>query len=56
MAKYRKFIVACLGVVLMALKDFAGIELGITEDQIVSILIPILTAVGVWGVPNKQDA
>ena len=52
MSKYSKFIVALLGVILMGLKDFAGIDIGITADQILSIAIPILTAFGVWAVPN----
>lgn len=56
MAKYSKFIVAVLGAVLTGLAVFAGIDLeakGITADTIWNFVLPVLTAFGVWAVPNK---
>ena len=54
LSRYSKFIVALLGVVLIGLKDFAGIDIGLGADQILSFAIPILTAIGVWAVPNTE--
>lgn len=53
MAKYNKFIVAVLGAVLTGLDQFLGISLGLGAEEIVQFLIPILTALGVWGVANQ---
>ena len=52
MSKYRKLIVAILGVVIIAAQQFGGIDLGLTGDQILTFAVPILTALGVWAVPN----
>ncbi len=59
MAKYGKLIVALLipivGIGLKAL----GIDIEFGEEQadsLMNILIPILTALGVWGVPNDTVA
>ncbi len=54
LSRYNKFIVAIIGVILIGLKDFAGFEVGVTADQIMSFAIPILTAIGVWAVPNTE--
>ena len=54
LSRYNKFIVAIIGVILIGLKDFAGFEVGVTADQIMSFAIPILTAIGVWAVPNAE--
>ena len=54
MKKYRKLIVAGIGVGILAAKDIWGIELGVTADQIVMVIIPLLTALGVWGVRNEE--
>ena len=53
MAKYSKFIIALIGFALMGLKEWAGIDLGVTADQIWTWAVPLLTAIGVYGVPNK---
>lgn len=53
MAKYSKFIVAVLGAVLTGLDQFLGLSVGIGAEEIVQFAIPILTALGVWGVANK---
>lgn len=52
MAKYRKLIVAVLGAAIIAVDQFTGISIGMGAEEIVGFLVPILTAVGVWGVPN----
>lgn len=54
MNRYRKLIVAVLGAALIALDDLFGFSLAYNAEQIVDILIPVLTAFGVWGVPNKS--
>jgi hypothetical protein len=57
MAKYAKFIVAVIGAVLAAITAFLGYDLaaaGVTAESVMALLIPILTAVGVWAVPNDE--
>lgn len=53
MSKYRKFIVALVGLVLIGLDQFLGISISFQAEQIVSLVVPILTAIGVWAVPNE---
>ena len=53
MAKYRKLIVALIGFVLLALDQFFGVSVGWDAEQIVNTVVPLLTAIGVWGVPNE---
>lgn len=56
MAKYAKLITAVLGAIIAAVAVFAGIDLetkGISADSVMSMLVPFLTAIGVWAVPNK---
>lgn len=51
-AKYRpyaKFIIGLIGVVLTVLAVVAA------DNQIVTVLISIATALGVYGVPNKDS-
>jgi hypothetical protein len=54
MKRYRKFIVAILGVGLMALADVSGIELSVTAEQIYTLIMAAVTALGVYAVPNEQ--
>lgn len=53
MKRYRKFIVALIGVALMAVKEFSGMELGVTADQLYTLGVAVLTAAGVYQVPNE---
>lgn len=58
MAKYSKFIVAVIGAILSGLAVFFGIDLeskGLDANSILAFAIPILTALGVWGVENKGN-
>lgn len=50
---YNKFIVAVIGAILTGLNTFFGIELGADAQQIAGIVIPVLTALGVYQVANK---
>ena len=53
MSKYRKVILAAVGLLLLILNDVFGITaLAGMEDTIGAILISVLTAAGVWAVPN----
>lgn len=51
--KYSKLIVALVGVAYALIK-MMDIELPITETALNELVISILIAFGVWGVPNKQ--
>lgn len=53
MSQYRKLIVAVLGAVIIALDQFFGISLGWDAEQIVNTAVPVLTALGVWALPNS---
>lgn len=52
MGKYRKLLVAVLGAALVAVNTFFGFEVGFTAEGAANVLIPILTAAGVWGARN----
>ena len=52
MAKYSKFFVALVGLVILGLKEFVGIDAIGQTDTIVNLVIMGLTAAGVWTVPN----
>lgn len=56
MAKYNKLWVAIIGVVLIAGKELLGIDLGVDADGVWNVIVPILTALGVYAVPNKDNA
>ena len=56
LAPYRKLLVALIGAVLIALDQFTGFSLGFGAEEAVNVLIPILTAFGVWAVPNTPAA
>lgn len=52
MSRYRKLIVAVLGAGLIALDTFLGVSIAVGAEQLVDSVVPILTAFGVWAVPN----
>ena len=52
--QYAKLIAAVVGMIVLAVKQLTGIELGSDfTDKLVDLAIMALTAFGVWGVPNK---
>lgn len=55
MGKYRKAVVAVVGAVLLLLKEQFGISLTGAEDAITGTIIAVLTAAGVFTVPNDTD-
>lgn len=60
MSNYRKFIAALVGALLIGLNAIFGIGdgtsiFGIGADQIVHTIVGVLTAVGVFAVPNEPD-
>ena len=50
--KYAKFIVAVIGVVVIALSDFAGISVPFVPEQIYDTLVVVISAFAVRQVPN----
>lgn len=56
LAPYKKFIVAVVGAVLIGVNQFFGLELGVDAQQAVNIVVPILTALGVYQVENSPSA
>lgn len=52
---YRKLIVALLGAALMIVQQFYPLDflVGVSADQALDAVIPLLTAFGVWAVPNE---
>ena len=56
MTKYNKLFVALIGVAVMLLKDHVGVDLSAMEPELVNTLVGLLTAFGVWAVPNTQPA
>ena len=53
-AKYRKFLVAVAGAVLVGLSDFFAVTLPFAPEQLVDQVIAVGTALGVWAVPNGE--
>ncbi len=45
---YNKFLIALLGEVLTVVVQFYG------DNELVQVILPILTAFGVYQVPNKK--
>lgn len=54
MARYSKFIIAAIGLVLTGLDDFVGLQVGVTAEQVWTFAVPILTALGVYAIPNAK--
>jgi hypothetical protein len=52
---YRKLVVALIGAALMAIQQFYPLDflVGVTGDQALDAIVPLLTAFGVWAVPNE---
>ena len=60
LARYRKFIAAALGAVVIGLQQIAGIGdgqtlFGMSVDALVDTVIAAVTAFGVWRVPNTRE-
>lgn len=53
MAKYRKLLVAGIGLLAVILSDVLKINLPFTSDQLTDWIIMFLTAIGVWAAPNE---
>lgn len=51
-APYRKLLVAVIGAGLIALDQFTGLSLSFGAEEVVNVLVPVLTAFGVWALPN----
>lgn len=52
MGRYRKLIVAIVGLLFLVGKDFLGVDIPASQDQIVNIVFAVLTAFGVFQAPN----
>ncbi|WPZ36697.1 hypothetical protein T8K17_11180 [Thalassobaculum sp. OXR-137] len=52
---YRKLIVALVGAALVIIQQVYPLDLlvGVTADQALEAVVPLLTAFGVWAVPNE---
>lgn len=54
LAPYRKLIVALIGAALIVLDQFLGFSVSWQAEQIFETAVPILTALGVYLVPNES--
>jgi|TARA_R100001143_G_C3230272_1_gene74379 uncharacterized membrane protein len=52
MNKYRKLIVAVVGLALLLANDHMGLSLPGTAEGITEMVVSAATAFGVWGVAN----
>lgn len=52
MSAYRKLIAAVVGVLVMLAHRYLGIDLAGLEPALIDGAIALLTAIGVWAVPN----
>ena len=50
--KYRKFVVAFVGLVLLAADAFFDISFGFAPEGVAEVVIGLLVALGVWKVTN----
>lgn len=56
-AHYRKLIVALIGAAVIAADQFFGFSADwFQAENVMTVLVPILTALGVWAVPNTPAA
>lgn len=61
MARYRKLLAAVLGLLVIVLgPQFLGLSpegtiFGLSPDQVMQTLVAVLTALGVWGLPNDSE-
>jgi hypothetical protein len=57
LANYRKLLVAVLGAAIIAADQFFGFSAEwFQAENVMTVLVPILTAVGVWALPNTPPA
>lgn len=56
LAPYKKFIVAVVGAIIIGVNQFFGLEIGVDAQQVVNIVVPVLTALGVYQVDNGTSA
>jgi len=55
MGTYAKFVTSIIGLLVLGLKQFFGISLSDGfEDKLADVIIMVITAIGVYTVPNKQ--
>lgn len=52
MGKYRKLGAAMVGTVFAGVAAFTGFEIPLGEADVVNVVVALLTAAGVWAVPN----
>ena len=56
-ANYRKLIVALLGAAIIAADQFFGFSAEwFQAENVMTVLVPILTSAGVWALPNTPSA
>lgn len=53
MSQYNKLIAAAVGLVVLLGAQF-GLDLTAQQDAIVQVVVAVLTAFGVYQVPNKE--
>lgn len=53
MAKYRKLIVAVVGLLILLGQEFLNLDLSAHADALVEVAIAVGTALGVYAVPNE---
>ena len=55
LSRYRKAVVAVIGLAVVALNEFLGADIGLSEvEEIITVGTALGTAVGVWGVRNEE--
>lgn len=52
MDKYRKLIAAAVGLIFMLVATLTDFKIPVGETDVVNIIVMVLTAIGVWAVPN----
>lgn len=53
--KYRKLMVAIIGAVLVGLNTFFDVDVQFGAEGVADVIITLLTAFGVWAVPNEGE-
>lgn len=56
LVQIRKLIVAVIGLAAILLNQHLGVDLTGMTDQAADAIISVLTALGVWAIPNDQTA
>jgi uncharacterized membrane protein len=52
LAEYNKFWAALIGAVLIAIEQWTGWHIAGLSEEIITIVLAFLTAIGVFAVPN----